>query len=437
MRWRRIKAFIIRDLKAVFREKATLFWVILWPIIWIFMVAYVFLPTGIGEPVTLNLGVVNLDKSDAPFNGSMFIEIMNETEYKGVKLFNIKLYDNEDLLKTDLRKGRLDVGMVIPDGFGYNISYGMARIKIYIGADSPYTSQINHGIISGFMEGFRQRFTEYRINYTLTIIGNYTMGNWTSYIPENVSTPWTIQNISFLEFLRQYFMGLANPVNASYEEVKPEALRNRSTIIGWYSIGAIGMMFLYTGFSIGALMVVEEKERGTLRRILASPATESDLLVGKTLSGILLLGISALIAIIVAVALCGAKILWNPFNPVHWLVVPLMIATSLMTIGIGILLSLVAKTSRGASGLATALGLMLAFTAGIWFPKEWLPGWMTLLAEYFPVTWGIDAIRNILVFNLSLDELAPDLVKVLVATIVLYLLGVIAYKKTIRKYVES
>ncbi len=434
MNWRRVKAFIIRDLKATSREKAALFWIIVWPIIWIFMIAYVFLPTGIGQPVTLDLGVVNHDTSNTTFNGTMLIKILNETEYKGVKLFNVKLYSDEDLLKRDLKKGRLDAGIVIPDKFGYNATIAIASLKIYIGADSPYTSQINYGIISGFIEQFKQRFSEYKINYTLSM-----MEQWSSYyeLPESIPAPWSGKNISFIEFLRTYFMGLANPINASYEEVKPEALMNRSTIIGWYSIGAIGMMFLYTGFSIGALMIVEEKERGTLGRILSTPATGSDLLIGKTMAGVLILGISAFIALIVAVTLCGAKILWNPLNPVHWLVIPLMIATSLMTIGIGILLSLVAKTSRGASSLATALGLLLAFTAGIWFPREWLPSWMALLAEYFPVTWGIDAIRNIIVYGSSFEELIPDLVKVLIATIVLYSLGVIVYKKTIRKYIEG
>ncbi len=434
MRWRRVKAFIIRDLKAVLREKATLFWVIVWPIIWIFMVAYVFLPPSIGKPMTLDTGVVNMDTSNTTFNGTLFVKILNETEYKGVKMFNVKMYSNVDDLKRDLKKGKLDIGIVIPDKFGYNATMYTAKLVVYIGADNPYTSQINYGLISGFMEGFRQRFSLMKINYTLSF-----MENWTQYykIQGNATVPWVQENMSMIDFLRRYFIGLALPVNATYEEVKPEALVNRSTIIGWYTLGAIGMMMLYTGFTIGALMVVEEGERGTLKRIMSTPATETDFLVGKTLSGILILGFSSLIAIVTGVTLCGAKILWNPLNPLHWLVIPLMVSAALMTIGIGILLSLVAKTSKGASGLATALGLMLAFTAGIWFPRAMLPKWMALLADYFPVTWTIDAVRNIIVFNLSLEEIYLDLVKIAVATIAIYAIGVIVYKKTIRRYVEK
>jgi len=80
---------------------------------------------------------------------------------------------------------------------------------------------------------------------------------------------------------------------------------------------------------------------------------------------------------------------------------------------------------------------MLAFTAGIWFPKWWLPKWMQILAEVFPGAWAIDVARSILVYEAELAEVAGRVLEVLVATVVIYLLGVLAYKKTLRRYAES
>ncbi len=131
MKWKRIKAFIIRDLKITFRDKAIIFWMIVWPIIWIFMLAYVFIPPSIGEPMTLDLGVVNHDTSATAFNGSTFIIVLNESKYKDVKMFNVKIYSNESALKYDLKKGKLDLGIVIPDKFGENITFGQAKFRIH------------------------------------------------------------------------------------------------------------------------------------------------------------------------------------------------------------------------------------------------------------------------------------------------------------------
>ena len=80
---------------------------------------------------------------------------------------------------------------------------------------------------------------------------------------------------------------------------------------------------------------------------------------------------------------------------------------------------------------------MLAFTAGIWFPKWWMPEWMQVLAEVFPGTWAIDAARSILVYEVGLMKVIGKVLETLLATAAIYLLGVLAYKKTLRRYAEA
>jgi len=85
------------------------------------------------------------------------------------------------------------------------------------------------------------------------------------------------------------------------------------------------------------------------------------------------------------------------------------------------------RTSRGANSLSVILGLMLTFTTGVGFPIEWFPSWMRFLAEVSPVTWAINAIRSIIVYNASLNEVAMDIVKVAVSVIVIYYISIIIY----------
>ena len=107
--------------------------------------------------------------------------------------------------------------------------------------------------------------------------------------------------------MNEWMLGLASPINASFISVKPEALVTRASILGWYTFGALGMSILYSGLLMGALMAVEEKEKGTLRRILASPSTPTDMLVGKTLAGLIILGVMSAFMIVLGVYPCGAK----------------------------------------------------------------------------------------------------------------------------------
>lgn len=428
MKWKTIKGFIIVTLKSFFKDKAIIFWTVGLPIMFVLLSAYVFIPPSAGQQITLDIGVVNHDTSRTPFNGSSLVEILEQAEYRGRRLFNVKIYDNDTALIRDLENGKLNGGIIIPEDFGKNISVGTARLIVYVGGDSITSIQINRGILVGFIAEFSKRFALTKVNITLNMMEKHFNQTW-FYIPINDSS------FNLTELLRRYYTGLAVPVNATVEEKVPRVLSNRSNILGWYVIGALGMTFLYTGFSLGATFITTEKERGRLERILSSPATEADLLMGKLLAGIIVFLIVSLIINVTGLIL-GAHILWDPLNPVHWLIPLNLVLLAMMTISIGFFLSLISKTTSGASSLGVALGIFLSFTAGIWFPIKWLPEPLRILAQIFPPTWGIDAVRAIMVYNASFDEAILMSMKVAVATVIIFGLGVLAYKKTLSRYTE-
>ena len=118
------------------------------------------------------------------------------------------------------------------------------------------------------------------------------------------------------------------------------------------------------------------------------------------------------------------------------MVIPLLLMVLLMCVGIGFILTIVsrAKSSEGATGLALALGLTLSFIAGVWIPKWMLAAPLRALAEAFPVTWAIDAVRLLLVYGAPLSEVALDVVKSTLATVVIMALAASSYKALMRRY---
>lgn len=58
---------------------------------------------------------------------------------------------------------------------------------------------------------------------------------------------------------------------------------------------------------------------------------------------------------------CGARILWNPLRIEDWIAVLMISLVALMMIGLGMLLSLIAKTVKSATNLSVVIGLMLVF----------------------------------------------------------------------------
>ncbi len=426
------KALVISTFKEYVREKALLFWAIVWPLFWIFMVAYVFVPPGTGSPITLKVGVVNYDTSNTTLNGTLLIKVMNETKYKDTPLFNVKLYSNESLLEKSLCKGELDAGIIIPDKWGINASFGQGKLVVLIGARSAYSASITQGVLMGFLEEFGKRIAYTKINITMKYINMST-----NYMGITYNETWWPNNKSFVEMIRDFMIGLAEPIKVDYREVVPEVYANRPNIIGFYVIGAIGMMYLYMGFSVGASFIASMKERGVLYRLLSTPIKEYELILGGLTANALFQLISTIIIIVVGTLVTGAHILWNPLNPVHWIVPAMFILLLFMSVGMGALLSPLAKTSSGGSQIGTALGLALSFTTGIWFPPEWLPPWLRAFSNVFPVTWGIDVVRGIMVYNIDIAELMPKIVGVVIATIVIFAIAILLWRRIMAKYIEA
>ena len=133
MRASAIKAFIVKDFKEIFRDKVAVFWMIAWPLIWLVLTAYIFIPPRADRPMTMRVGLVNYDASSGfPVNGSILIRALEEAEYKDVKLFNVKIYEDKALLLEDIKRGRIDAGIIIPENFGENLTLGQTLSLIHI-----------------------------------------------------------------------------------------------------------------------------------------------------------------------------------------------------------------------------------------------------------------------------------------------------------------
>ena len=419
MGFRAVLAIAERDVKSTLKDKMALFWLIAFPI---FMLTMSFLMwANPMPPVTLKVGVVCLDSTadwgNLTFTAHNVTEIMaqvNVTTEDGevVKVFQLTDYGNDtDAALADLKGGKLDAVVVFPDRFSYNMSYGFtANVDIYVRGGDAYREQVATAILTRFFEELSDRTAQARIEAA-----------------EHHMPPQAPPQLG------DWMRGLAWPVNATVHTVVPEALVGKAGLRGWFSIAMAGVEFLIAGMSIGAVMIVEERDKKTLRRLLAAPIGPWDLLIGKTLSGLLWLAISALVCVLYGLA-WGARISWDPLaNPAHALVPVLMLLGALTSVGMGLIISMAARTAKGASGLATAISWPLMFITGIWLPKWMLPEPLRALADYFPLTMAIDAIRDVMVFGKGMEAVLPVLPWLAGMAVLIYGLGALAYKLVLRR----
>jgi ABC-2 type transport system permease protein len=161
-----------------------------------------------------------------------------------------------------------------------------------------------------------------------------------------------------------------------------------------------GLLACAANFAIG---LVRERTSGTMARLLTSPLTRRQILLGKALACFLaMLAVEAL--------LVGVGVLGFGVRPTSWsLLAAAVLAAAAAFTGIMMALSVVAETEQAASGAAWATLLVLAMLGGGMVPLFVMPRWMLTASGVSPAKWAILALEGALWRGFTPAEMALPL----------------------------
>ena len=153
--------------------------------------------------------------------------------------------------------------------------------------------------------------------------------------------------------------------------------------------GILAMTVLMTSIMSG-ISIVWDREFGFLKEVLVSPLSRSGVLVGKAVG-------AATIAIIQgAIMLVLAPIVNVPINLGTVLaLLPLLLILSLSLSGLGLLIGARMRSQQGFQIVMQLVIFPMMFLSGIFFPVSGVATWLAVLSKLNPVTYGIDAIRQV------------------------------------------
>jgi ABC-2 type transport system permease protein len=143
--------------------------------------------------------------------------------------------------------------------------------------------------------------------------------------------------------------------------------------------------------------------RGTFEAILGTPARLRAICVGLMGYGVLWAILRAVILLALAVWL-GAEVMWRGVP----LGLGVLVLTMLTYTGFGLVLAAIVMLFRTTGPLAAVLLTGSMFLGGVYYPTSVIPSWIRELAALFPLTYGLRAIRQIVLRGDSFDRVARD-----------------------------
>jgi len=170
-------------------------------------------------------------------------------------------------------------------------------------------------------------------------------------------------------------------------------------LIGVMTPGVDFIQFMYPGIIamtvlmnsvMSGLSVVWDREFGFLKEILVAPLGRSGIVMGKAVGSATVAVMQGIIMLVLAPIL-GVSL--TPLMVVE--LIPLLILLSVSLSGLGILVASRMRSQQGFQLTVQIIIFPLIFLSGVFFPVNNVPTWMAVISKVNPLTYGVDAIRQL------------------------------------------
>lgn len=201
-------------------------------------------------------------------------------------------------------------------------------------------------------------------------------------------------------------------------------LYNPDMIDTWFLLpGLVGLILQTLAVQQAALIVVRERELGTIEQILATPTRPLELVVSKMIP-LLVLCMGAMGA---AVAI-GVFWFGVPFqgSPLLYFWVSLLFISACL--GLGLMISARARTQRQAQQMSLLVTMFSLLLGGMIYPRAAMPAIPRLVGDLLPMSYFVRISRGIFTKGVGIQFLWTDVLALLVYAVVVTLIAARSFK---------
>ena len=202
---------------------------------------------------------------------------------------------------------------------------------------------------------------------------------------------------------------------------------NPDGITAFFMVPAIlGIIVTMTMVLMTSMGIVREREKGTLEQLIVTPVRSYELMLGKIIPYIALGYIQITVALLV-----GALVFKVPVRGslLELYILTLFFITA--SLGLGIFISTMAKTQMQAIQMSFFVILPSILLSGFMFPREAMPLIIQYIGDLIPLTFYLTIIRGIVLKGIGIEYLYPQVIALLIFSVVLVTLSTLRFKKKI------
>jgi len=369
---RRITAVMRREMIQRLRDRRTLALILGIPLLQLMLFGYAVHLTAYNLPTVI--ADLSLDRQSRDF-----VDALRTSGY-----FDVQAYvaTERDVLSA-LDSGVVRAGVVIPPNFAAAIERGEAQALIILDGSDSFSVQSGYSGAVAIAQAFSLELVGQKIN---------RMGGQLHTQPITAST-----------------RVLYNPNRADLVFVMP---------------GLIAMLLQVLAVNMTAQSVVREYELGTAEQLMVTPVRPLELIIGKLTPNVLFVVFDQ-----VMITLLGVYWFGVPFRGDPWLLAGLSLLFICAGLGLGLLISTVARTQKEAEQLTALLMMLTLLLTGYIYPRSPMPPVVRAIGNLIPLTYFIRIARGIITKGVGIAFLWDDVLALSAYLAAVTILAAITFKR--------
>jgi ABC-2 type transport system permease protein len=379
----RALALAKKDWKRIFREPAFLFIIILFPVMMTVAFGTSFGAVGGSQANIFNVGIVSLGPVANSTSASQFV-----ADLRATGVINVQNYADNRTAQSSLSQGKLQGIILLPSTFDSTVQsfrsypnepqqWVNSTVSLYLDKGSLISTQTIPAIVGQVLQQ--------------GVLGTKAV------VP---ATPFTIASPSLVRVVGTSMFTMFAP--------------------GLFAFASIYMIMMV------AQSYTAEKENGLLSRILVTPTTSADIIMGSVIS-YLVIGLAQALLVFAGVFALG----YHPVADLAGLLVGFLIVTifALCNIGFGLITAAIAKSAGAATGISF-LFLMPQLFLGT-FVGAALSGTAQAAGRFVPAYYVTDALTSLFTRGAAVTSqtVLTDLAVVSASSVVILLVGIQVFKR--------
>ena len=353
----RLRALIYKEMVQILRDRRTLMLFFALPLIELFLFAY-----AVSLTIT-HLPTAVVDQS-LDSRSRDFIQALVSSGNFDVTL----TLQNEQQVMQAIDDGKGKAGVIIPPDFSAQVLRGQGSVLILLDGSDSFSVESGYNAASSIAQ-----------KYSLTLTTEKVQAS--GLLAASVVTPGQL------------------PVTTVTRVLYNPDIRDMVFILP----GLIALIMQIIVVTHSATSIVRERDGGTLEQLLATPARPLEMIIAKLIPGMLVAIVD--MAVILAIGVFWFQV---PFQGSILTLAALSILFIISGMGLGLVISAVARNQRQAQQLTGVIQLLSMLLTGFIYPRTTMPVWTQLIGDLIPMTYYVRVIRGIMTKGVSLNFLWTD-----------------------------